>query len=200
MTRAPGNGSNRTPGHLHMLTTPGRRCHVWCSKCVSTIVNNCAPGEVGLGVLLCCNNNAFLAPGVWQCFVALSVLTLRGGLWCWSSGQTCGKTTGCHLSPCLAPGALYIHLHSTYYLAPRILYNGCHLSLLPTLRHTVLYTTLAVSLDPPGHLRMVTGLKGGGPTSTLLLFLQNRRECEISRGGSSCSQLDATDTNTGTEV
>ena len=194
MTRAPGNGSNRTPGHLHMLTTPGQRCHVWCSKCVSTIVNNCAPGEVGLGVLLCCNNNAFLAPGVWQCFVALSVLTLRGGLWCWSSGQTCGKTTGCHLSPCLAPGALYIHLvpspsHTVQYFSP-----------LPALRRTILYTTLAVSLDPPGHLRMVTGLKGGGPTSTLLLFLQNRRECEISRGGSSCSQLDATDTNTGTEV
>ena len=50
---------------------------------------------------------------LWQCFVALSVLTLSGGLWCWSSGQTCGKTTGCHLSPCLAPGSLYIHLLPT---------------------------------------------------------------------------------------
>ena len=80
-----------------------------------------------------------------------------------SSGQTCGKTTaGCHLSPCLAPGACTLQWMS---LKP----------LLPTypLAHCTLYTHW-LSLEPPGHLRMVTGLKGGLPTNTLLLFLQNR--------------------------
>ena len=40
VTNPPGNGGNRTPGHLHKLMAhPGQRCHVWCSKCFSLLLN-----------------------------------------------------------------------------------------------------------------------------------------------------------------
>ena len=41
VTNPPGNGGNRTPGHLHKLMAhPGQRCHVWCRKCgLSAIVD-----------------------------------------------------------------------------------------------------------------------------------------------------------------
>ena len=64
-------------------------------------------------VLLCYNNSAlFCQEAQWagrvvvavlcstRCIVALRRLELERG----ERGQTCGKTTGCHLSPCLNPG------------------------------------------------------------------------------------------------
>ena len=64
-------------------------------------------------VLLCYNNSSlFCQEAQWagrvvvavlcstRCIVALRRLELERG----ERGQTCGKTTGCHLSPCLNPG------------------------------------------------------------------------------------------------
>ena len=74
---------------------------------------NTAKGLMKEEVLLCYNNSSlFCQEAQWagrvvvavlcstRCIVALRRLELERG----EGGQTCGKTTGCHLSPCLNPG------------------------------------------------------------------------------------------------
>ena len=92
-----------------------------------------------------------------------------------SSGQTCGKTTaGCHLSPCLAPGACTLQWMS---LKP----------LLPTLWHTVLYTHTGCHLSPPDICAWSRGWRVGCQLTLCCYFCKTEEICEMSGGG---SQLD----------